>query len=60
MKHDYPEIRTKQKKINGYPEQIFLYLKLKPDTGQKGEKPLNTQDLNSSSFKDQEEENPFD
>lgn len=60
MKHDYPEIRTKQKKINGYPKQIFLYLKLKPDTGQKGEKPLNTEDLNSSSFKDEEEENPFE
>ncbi|MBR4158726.1 MAG: DNA primase, partial [Spirochaetia bacterium] len=61
MKHDYPEIRTKQKKINGYPEQIFQYMRLKPDEGQKGEKPLNTSDLNSDSFtdRDEEDENPW-
>jgi phage/plasmid-associated DNA primase/5S rRNA maturation endonuclease (ribonuclease M5) len=30
LKHDYTEVRVKQKKINGYPEQIFMFMKLKP------------------------------
>jgi phage/plasmid-associated DNA primase len=34
MKHDYTNIRVKQKKIGGYPVQIFLHMKLKPDAGQ--------------------------
>lgn len=40
LKHDYTEIRVKQKKMNGYPVQIFQYMKLKPDVGQSAQPSL--------------------
>jgi phage/plasmid-associated DNA primase len=53
LKHDYTEIRVKQKKMNGYPVQIFQYMKLKPDVGQSAQPSLAADDSGSTPKKEE-------
>jgi P4 family phage/plasmid primase-like protien len=65
LRHDYMEIKYKQKKINGEPVLCFFNIRLKPDIGQKGalQSPENDkaakQDINSGFSEPPPEEIPF-
>lgn len=63
LRGDYNEIRIKQRKINGYPEQIVLNMRLKewvePEKDKSEVPQVNTQ-LSYSDEDDDDEENPFD
>lgn len=63
LRGDYNEIRIKQRKINGYPEQIVLNMRLKEWVAPEKDKDLQLPQVNTQrSFSDDadDEEDPFD
>lgn len=65
LRGDYNEIRIKQRKINGYPEQIVLNMRLKEwvapeENKQQQTPPVQTQLSYNDTDDDDDEENPFD